>query len=96
LVARTPPRSNGTTALRERILEVVCENGADRDSVLTANGMAGRIDSLKLLQLIEVLESSLHIRIPEEELTEQNFASVPVLLKMATRLSQGGVRQGAM
>ena len=84
------------TALRDRILEVVCENGVDRDSALTANGMAGRIDSLKLLQLIEVLESSLHIRIPEEELTEQNFASVPVLLKMATRLSQSGARQGAM
>jgi len=58
--------------------------------------MAGRIDSLKLLQLIEVLESSLQIRIPEEELTEQNFASVPVLLKMATRLSESRVHQGAM
>lgn len=84
------------TALRERILEVVCENGVDRDSVLNANGMAGRIDSLKLLQLIEVLESSLQIRIPEEELTEQNFASVPVLLKMAGRLSQHRMSQGAM
>lgn len=79
-------------ALRERILEVVCENGVDRESVLAANGMAGKIDSLKLLELIEVLESSLHIRIPEEELTEQNFASVPVLLKMASRVSQGASR----
>ena len=84
------------TALRERILEVVCENGVDRDSALRTNGMAGRIDSLKLLQLIEVLESSLQIRIPENELTEQNFTSVPVLLQMASRLSRTDMRQGAM
>jgi acyl carrier protein len=77
------------TQLRERILEVVCENGVDRDSVLAGQNIAGKIDSLKLLELIEVLESSLHIRIPEKELTEENFASVPVLLKMASRLGQG-------
>jgi hypothetical protein len=44
---------------------------------------------LKLLELIEVLEDSIHRPIPEEELTEDNFSSVPVLLKMANRLAQG-------
>jgi acyl carrier protein len=75
--------------LREKILDVVCENGVDRASVLATQQLAGKIDSLKLLEVIEVLESSLGCSIPEEELTEANFSSVPVLLKMANRLSQG-------
>jgi acyl carrier protein len=75
--------------LRERILEVVCENGVDRDSVISGQKLAAEIDSLKLLELIEVLEDSLHRRIPEAELTEANFSSVPVILQMANRLAQG-------
>ena len=75
--------------LREKILDVVCENGVDRVSVLATQQLAGKIDSLKLLEVIEVLESSLGCSIPEEELTEANFSSVPVLLQMASRLSQG-------
>ncbi len=75
--------------LREKILDVVCENGVDRASVLATQQLAGKIDSLKLLEVIEVLESSLGCSIPEEELTEANFSSVPVLLQMANRLSQG-------
>jgi len=75
--------------LREKILDVVCENGVDRASVLASQQLAAKIDSLKLLELIEVLEDSLHRPIPEEELTEENFASVPVLLQMANRLAQG-------
>ena len=75
--------------LRERILEVVCENGVDRDSVISGQKLAAEIDSLKLLELIEVLEDSLHQRIPEAELTEANFSSVPVILQMANRLAQG-------
>lgn len=75
--------------LREKILDVVCENGVDRASVLSTQQLAGKIDSLKLLEVIEVLESSLGCSIPEEELTEANFSSVPVLLQMASRLSQG-------
>ena len=74
--------------LREKILDVVCENGVDRASVLASQQLAAKIDSLKLLELIEVLEDSLHRRIPEEELTEENFSSVPVLLQMANRLAQ--------
>jgi acyl carrier protein len=75
--------------LREKILDVVCTNGVDRASVLASQQLAGKIDSLKLLELIEVLEDSLRCSIPEEELTEENFSSVPVLLQMANRLSQG-------
>jgi acyl carrier protein len=75
--------------LRERILDVVCENGVDRESVIAGQKLAAEIDSLKLLELIEVLEDSLHRRIPEAELTEENFSSVPVLLQMASRLAQG-------
>ena len=75
--------------LREKILDVVCENGVDRASVLATQQLAGKIDSLKLLEVIEVLESSLGCSIPEEELTEANFSSVPVLMQMANRLSQG-------
>jgi acyl carrier protein len=75
--------------LREKILDVVCENGVDRASVLATQQLAGKIDSLKLLELIEVLEDSIRSPIPEEELTEENFSSVPVLLQMANRLSQG-------
>lgn len=75
--------------LRDRILDVVCENGVDRASVLATQQLAGKIDSLKLLELIEVLEDTLHRPIPEEELTEENFSSVPVLLQMANRLAQG-------
>jgi acyl carrier protein len=75
--------------LRERILDIVCENGVDRESMLTGHQLAAKIDSLKLLELIEVLEDSIHRPIPEEELTEDNFSSVPVLLKMANRLAQG-------
>lgn len=74
--------------LRDKILDVVCENGVDRESVLATQQLAGKIDSLKLLELIEVLEDSLRRRIPEEELTEENFSSVPVLLQMASRLAQ--------
>jgi len=77
--------------LRERILDVVCDNGLDRESVLTGQQLAAKIDSLKLLELIEVLEDSIRRPIPEEELTEENFSSVPVLLQMANRLS-GGAR----
>jgi acyl carrier protein len=75
--------------LREKILDVVCENGVDRQSILANQQLAGKIDSLKLLELIEVLEDSLCRPIPEEELTEENFSSVPVMLKMANRLAQG-------
>jgi acyl carrier protein len=75
--------------LREKILEVVCENGVDRESIMAGQQLAAKIDSLKLLELIEVLEDSLHCRIPETELTEENFSSVPVLLQMANRLAQG-------
>ena len=75
--------------LREKILDVVCDNGVDRAAVLASQQLAGKIDSLKLLELIEVLEDSLRCPIPEEELTEENFSSVPVLLQMANRLSQG-------
>jgi len=75
--------------LRERILDVICENGIERESVLSGQQLAAKIDSLKLLELIEVLEDSIHRPIPEEELTEENFSSVPVLLQMANRLSQG-------
>ena len=39
--------------LRERILDVVCENGVDRASVLATQQLAGKIDSLKLLEVIE-------------------------------------------
>ena len=58
-------------------------------SVLASQQLAGKIDLLKLLEVIEVLESSLGCSIPEEELTEANFSSVPVLLQMASRVSQG-------
>ena len=75
--------------LRERILDVVCENGVDRAAVLANQQLASKIDSLKLLELIEVLEDSLARPIPEAELTEENFSSVPVLLQMANRLAQG-------
>jgi len=75
--------------LREKILDVVCENGVDRESVLAGQQLAAKIDSLKLLELIEVLEDSIHRPIPEEELTEENFSSVPVLLQMANRLAAG-------
>jgi acyl carrier protein len=75
--------------LREKILDVVCENGVDRQSILASQQLAGKIDSLKLLELIEVLEDSISRPIPEEELTEDNFSSVPVILKMVNRLAQG-------
>jgi acyl carrier protein len=75
--------------LRDKILDLVCENGIDRESMLKGSQLAARIDSLKLLELIEVLEESIRRPIPEEELTEANFSSVPVLLQMANRLSQG-------
>src|SRR6185503_6511074 len=75
--------------LREKILDVVCENGVDRQSILASQQLAGKIDSLKLLELIEVLEDSISRPIPEEELTEDNFSSVPVILQMANRLAQG-------
>jgi len=41
------------------------------------------------LELIEVLEDRLHYRIPERELTEENFSSVPALLMMVDRISEG-------
>jgi acyl carrier protein len=75
--------------LRDKILDLVCENGIDREAMLKGSQLAARIDSLKLLELIEVLEESIRRPIPEEELTEENFSSVPVLLQMANRLSQG-------
>jgi acyl carrier protein len=74
--------------LREKILDVLCENGVDREAVLSGN-LSSSIDSLKLLELIEVLEDGLRYRIPERELTEENFSSVPALLKMVDRISVG-------
>jgi len=73
--------------LREKLLDVICEPGLDRDAVMSGH-LASSIDSLKLLEVIEVLEDGLHNRIPETELTEENFASLPALLKMADRLAQ--------
>ncbi len=74
--------------LREKILDVLCENGVDREAVLSGR-LSSSIDSLKLLELIEVLEDGLHHRIPETELTEENFSTVPALMKMAGRISEG-------
>jgi acyl carrier protein len=74
--------------LREKILDVLCENGIDREAILSGQ-LSSSIDSLKLLELIEVLEDGLHHRIPEAELTEENFSSVPALLKLADRISEG-------
>ena len=74
--------------LREKILDVLCENGIDREAILSGQ-LSSSIDSLKLLELIEVLEDGLHHRIPEGELTEENFSSVPALLKLADRISEG-------
>ena len=74
--------------LREKILDVLCENSLDREAVLSGH-LSSSIDSLKLLELIEVLEDGLHCRIPERELTEENFSSVPALLKMVDRISEG-------
>ena len=77
-----------TNELREKLLDVLCENGADRQAVMSGQ-LTSSMDSLKLLEVIEVLEDGLHYRIPEAELTEENFSSVPALLKMAGRLVQG-------
>ena len=73
--------------LREKLLDVLCESGIDRQAALSGH-LTTSMDSLKLLEVIEVLEDGLHHRIPEAELTEENFSSVPALLKMAGRLAQ--------
>jgi len=75
--------------LREKLLDVLCESGIDRQAVMSGR-LASSMDSLKLLEVIEVLEDGLHHRIPEAELTEENFSSVPALLKMAGRIAQQG------
>jgi acyl carrier protein len=77
------------TEVRERILAVLCEDGVDREKALAEQNLAALIDSLKLLELTAVLEDCLHRTIPDAELTEQNFMSVPALMKMVGRLSAG-------
>jgi len=77
--------------VRERILAVLCEDGIDREKTLAERNLAAAIDSLKLLELTAVVEECLHRTIPDTELTEQNFASIPALMKMVGRLSAGAV-----
>ena len=75
--------------IREKILDVLCEDGMDRGEALAEQNLAAAIDSLKLLELTAVIENCLNHTIPEAELTEQNFASIPALMNMVSRLSVG-------
>jgi acyl carrier protein len=75
--------------VRERILAVLCEDGVERDKALAEQNLAAVIDSLKLLELTAAVEDCLHRTIPDAELTEENFASIPALMKMVGRLSAG-------
>lgn len=74
-------------AIRERILALLCEDGLDREKALAEHNLVASIDSLKLLELTAAIEECLHRTIPDAELTEQNFASVPALMRMVDRLS---------
>src|SRR5262245_47253546 len=42
--------------MHERLLEVLCSTGADRDSVERETNLAAAIDSLQMLELVEVIE----------------------------------------
>jgi acyl carrier protein len=75
--------------IRERIVAVLCESGINRERVLGERNLAALIDSLKLLELTAAVEECLQRAIPDAELTEQNFASVPALMSMVSRLSAG-------
>jgi acyl carrier protein len=75
--------------IRERILAVLCEDGFDREKALAEENLAAAIDSLMLLELTAAIEECLHRTIPDTELTEHNFASVPALMRMVGRLSAG-------
>lgn len=74
-------------AIRERILALLCEDGLDREQALSGHDLVASIDSLKLLELTAAIEECLQRTIPDAELTEQNFASVPALMRMVDRLS---------
>ena len=74
-------------AIRERILALLCEGGLNREEALAEQNLAASIDSLKLLELTAAIEECLHRSIPDAELTEQNFASIPALMRMVDRLS---------
>jgi acyl carrier protein len=47
------------------------------------------IDSLKIIELVEVLEESTGRRVPDDEITEENFSSVSAISRMASRLTEG-------
>ena len=76
-------------AIRERILAVLHEDGLNREAALAERNLAAVIDSLGLLELTAAIEECLHRKIPDAELTEHNFASVPALMQMVGRLSAG-------
>ena len=75
--------------LQERLLDTICTNGIDRASVLAHRNLSALMDSLTLLEVVEVLEDYLNRDLPETELTEQNFNSVPTILNLANRLANG-------
>lgn len=76
-------------AIRERILALLSEDGLDRERALAERNLAAVIDSLKLLELTAAIEDSLQRTIPDDEMTEQNFASIPAMMQMIDRLSAG-------
>jgi acyl carrier protein len=73
--------------LRSRIIEVL---SAEDDPALLPNEhhLASAIDSLQLLEIIEIIEQWIDGSIPQAELTEDNFNSIDALLNMAIRLSK--------
>lgn len=75
--------------LQERVLDVLCEDGADRASILGETRLASIIDSLKMIELVETLEDSVGRHIPDDQITEENFSSVSAICRMANRLSEG-------
>jgi len=75
--------------LREKILDVLCENGVDREAVLSGR-LSSSIDSPKTVGAYRSLGGRLHHAFRETELTEENFSTVPALLKMAGGFRRSG------
>jgi acyl carrier protein len=73
--------------LRESIVAVLCKDGADPASILAERKLASLIDSLQIVEIVDLVEESLGGPIPQSELTDENFNSVDSLLAMAQRLA---------
>ncbi len=69
--------------LQDRVVDASAADQLSEEEPLLERGL---IDSLALLQLITFIEERLHLRVPDQEVTLDNFQTVATIDQLIQRL----------